>query len=47
MKIDQLQPSTPIYGEETDSLKGKEVSLVVFPKKFLNPMSAFRMKGVS
>ncbi|CAD8183242.1 unnamed protein product [Paramecium octaurelia] len=45
MKFDQFQASTPINGEETDSLKGKEVSLIVFPKRFLNPMSTFRMKG--
>ncbi|CAD8087093.1 unnamed protein product [Paramecium primaurelia] len=45
MKIDQLQPYSPIYGEETDTMKGKEVSLIVFPKRFLNPMSTFRMKG--
>ncbi|CAD8092831.1 unnamed protein product [Paramecium sonneborni] len=45
MQIDQLQHSTPIHGEETDIQKGKEVSLIVFPKKFLNPHSTFRMKG--
>ncbi|CAK85560.1 unnamed protein product (macronuclear) [Paramecium tetraurelia] len=45
MQFDQLQASTQINGEETDSLKGKEVSLIVFPKRFLNPMSTFRMKG--
>ncbi|CAK83093.1 unnamed protein product (macronuclear) [Paramecium tetraurelia] len=45
MQIDQMQHSTPIHGEETDIQKGKEVSLIVFPKKFLNPLSTYRMKG--
>ncbi|CAD8078908.1 unnamed protein product [Paramecium primaurelia] len=45
MQIDQLQHSTPLHGEETDIQKGKEVNLIVFPKKFLNPLSTYRMKG--
>ncbi|CAD8089087.1 unnamed protein product [Paramecium sonneborni] len=45
MQIDQLQRFTQIQGEETETQKGKQVSLIVFPKKFINPCNTYRMKG--